>query len=128
MILDDFSARQSVVARTLSTNHLLETATQDTDSEALVDNSVRLLPAATVSGARDVPGRDRSPLLGEPLPRLAVPLFLRTDFYRPNHGHGLDSPPQSADSIAILLDAAISVPRPITQLAVSSSDAPLASS
>ena len=28
MILDDFSARQSVVARTLSTNHLLETATK----------------------------------------------------------------------------------------------------
>ena len=69
MILDDFSARQSVVARTLSTNHLLETATQDTDSEALVDNSVRLLPAAKVSGARDVPERDRSPLVSA-APRL----------------------------------------------------------
>ena len=83
MILDDFSARQSVVARTLSTNHLLETATQDTDSEALVDNSVRLLPAATVSGARDVPERDRSPLVSA-APRLI--LALRDAGCRPQEG------------------------------------------
>jgi hypothetical protein len=42
------------VAQTLSTNHQLETAGQDIDSEALIGNSARLFPAATVSGRETI--------------------------------------------------------------------------
>ena len=49
-------------AVSLSANHWPETAGQDIDSESLIGNSAGLFSAAAVSGARDVPGRDRSPL------------------------------------------------------------------
>src|SRR5258708_3732979 len=41
----------------------MATASQTTDSEALARHSANLLPDAVVSGARDVPARDRSPLV-----------------------------------------------------------------